>query len=628
MLNNIYLLFYNLIYIYAVITIGNLINLFLKFKYINLIEKYVYSFALGNLFYSLIFIYFGYFHLLYPNLLLLVYLLPIIFSTSYFLTKLFLRKPLNIQKLFLNINISLRSIFTILVVILSLLPLIPHLFSFPTSWDVLAYHLTLPKLYLQQHGIVYFNWFSQTTNPIGIEALFSFGELANEPRISNMIVFDFVTVLIIYFLYGLKNIFKFRVLSIGLILFLFKKILYSEVSINAFIDFPLALYSFLLMINYYRFIKINKLQDLLLLIVFSLYVVSVKLSGIIIAMTSLVMITMYFITLKKNVVQGIVAKLLNKKVILIVIILLIPALILYANNYFYTGNPVFPFFNNIFKGINYNESDSKILLVDFKRQNLTLDMILKLLLHTGTETPEIILVLRESLFTFALVIFTGLGFFNKEKPVKYLSIFCLLVYGTVYSVAGFPAYRYALPVIPAMALISSVVFFDLLKNKGFIRLPLIYFFVLSLLIQITSTFQYAKEFHIQNTKTGLEAMFSDDNARRGLTYQDNWLAIDYVNKNLFKEKDRLLNLFDNRLYYYQVPAIYAEPAVFLFFNNSKDNNLDKIMGQLRKEKITYLVVNTNWGIPRNLNTELYKTFLKENASNVASYSGIMVYKLK
>ena len=239
-MGNIYLIIYYLVYLVAVFTVGPLFLKFLNIKFGSKVERWVFEFALGNLVYSLIFIYLGIFHLLYAKLLLVFYLLP-----SFLLVKrlLFGQLKLNIAfniKKFLKYRWETLEVFIFLFLFTMFLPIVPHIFAFPTSWDPLAYHLVLPKIYLQDHFFSFYSWLSQTSLPIGIESLFAYGELVGDPRISNMIVFTFLLLLVIFIVYGLRSIFPRSVLFLALILFLYKRILFTPVSFNGYVDFPFA----------------------------------------------------------------------------------------------------------------------------------------------------------------------------------------------------------------------------------------------------------------------------------------------------------------------------------------------------------------------------------------------------
>lgn len=627
-MNNLFLVIYNFLYLIAIFAVGDFLLGFFKLRFSNYAEKKVYAFALGNIFYSLLFIYLGYSHLLYSQILLILYLFPIILSLFKFSLKCLIKKPWLGLESFFNKKIPIKELSILGLVAISLAPIFPHLFSFPTSWDVVAYHLVLPKVYLNDHQLSFYNWFAQTTFPIGIESLFGFGEVLKEPRISNFIVFDFLIMSLVYFVYGLRSQFRLRALLLAVILFLFRKILYSEVAFNPFVDLPFAFYGLLISICLFKFFKNSRVENLVVAFCFGFFVVLIKFTGMIVTFSLFLTTVLFLMSLPGNKRKKATASLISRKNLLSFLIIGIPIILQFLRNYFYTSNPVYPYLNNLFKGLNYNEIDSQAIITDLRSQNLTFDMISGLVLRLGKESAGTILILRESLFSFVLVLFTVFSLFNKEKAVRYSAVFSLVFFGLIVFMVGFPSYRYTLPLIPLMALLSSITFWKLLKKPRIVYMGFIAVFVCSLIIQISSTFQYEKEFILQNAKSGIKSMISYDKARQGLALQDNWQATEYINQHLDISRDKVLVLFDNRLYYYQVPVVYADPSVSSFFANQKARDTQEIYDQLKNDKITHLMANTNWGKPAKLESLLYEQFLKEKTVVEASYAGTIVYKVK
>lgn len=627
-MNNFFLVVFNFLYLANVLIVGGFLLGLFKLAFSSKVEEKIYAFAFGNIFYSLLFIYLGFCHLLYAQVLIIFYLLPIIFYLSRLGIKYLTKSSWSDLGSVFNKKVSIKELIIFAIIGCLLLPIFPHLFSFPTSWDVVAYHLVLPKVYLRDHALSFYNWFAQTTFPIGIESLFSLGEVLGEPRISNFIVFDFVVMAIVYFVYGLRYLFKLRILLLAVVLFLFRKILYTEVSFNPYVDLPFAFYGLLISISLFKYFQNGRIKNLVMAFYLSFFTVLIKFTGIMIVFSLIATTSLFLISLKASQRKKIIISLIKRKNLLTGLFFCLPILLFFLRNYFYTSNPVYPFLNNIFKGLYYNEVDAKAMMADLRRQNLNFDMISGLVLRLGNQSAGTTLILRESLFSFVLVLFTALSLFSKERMIRYSAIFSLIFFSLVIFMVGFPSYRYALPLVPMMALLSSLAFWSFFKKRRFIQVGLIALFVYSLIIQTSSTFQYLKEFVLQNSKSGVKSMLSYEQVKRGLTLQDNWQAIEYINEHLDINSDKVLVLFDNRLYYYQVPVVYADPSSSSFFANQKARNTQEIYDQLKNDKITHLMANTNWGKPAKLESLLYEQFLKEKTVVEASYAGTMVYKIK
>lgn len=627
-MENIYLIFYYFIYLAAVFTVGWFFLKLLKTDFGNKIEEKVYQFAVGNLIYSYAFHYLGMLHLLYGQLLLVLYLLPAFFIVIKILRgDLKLNLVINTKK-FLKHRWETSEIIIFFFLLSIFVPLIPHIFAFPTSWDALAYHLMLPKIDLRDHYFAFYEWFPQTVMPLGIESLFGFGEVLKEPRLANFIVFTFVVFLTVYILYGLRYMFTRKVLFIALILFLFRKILFSEVAVTPYVDFPLAFYSLLIATTLVKYLKTHKWRFLLLVFIFSLFSFLIKYGlGLLLIFSVLVVLSVYtlphFSTIKKLTLGT--KKSHRLLFIFVLVVFMAPIFYWFLRNFVYTQNPVYPLFNNIIGGLNYDETSFKAQMATMRNGSLTFDIFRSFLLRL----PVNYLLLEEVLFSATVIIFSIFGIFYKGKIIKYIALLGLLLAALIYWVVGFPSYRYALASAPILAIVASYMFFEIFK-KSFVwyKLPLLGIFIISFFIQLSSTYRYNYKFFLYNFRASLRSLGSYDGALKNLYLQDNYYSINYINKNLDKKKDKVLMVFDNRLYYIDIPVEYDNPSINGFFTNPRLKNPKEVSDLLKERGFNYIFVNNNWGICDNLREDIYYPFVLNYLEPVASSSGTVVYKLK
>lgn len=627
-MGNIYLLIYYLIYLVAVFTAGSLFLKLFNIKFENKVEKKAYEFAVGNLLYSYVFIYLGIFHLLYGQLLLILYILPSIwFVKNLFFGNFKIDLSLRIKK-FLRYKWETPEVFIFLFLILTFLPLVPLIFSFPASWDALAYHLLLPKIYLRDHFFSFYSWFAQTSMPIGIESLFGYGEVVGESRLGNFIVFTFLGAIVVYMLYGLRYLFSRKVLFLAFILFLFKPIIFSSVSVNPFVDFPFAFYGLIFLITLKKYFDNQKWQVLVLILILGLFTFMIKyVLGLVFLFALFVVLVIHTISNYKS-FKNLFYKLKSFRKLLpwfMLTIFLVPILYWLFRNFVYFRNPIHPFLNDFFKGFDYDAVNYKAQMMEVKRGSLDLDILINYLLRL----PGDYSILEESLFSTILIVFPILGILHKEKVIKYGSLFGLLFSFIVYWWVGFPSYRYILAVAPILAIISSFLFFDLFKKlTSWYKIPLIAIFIISLSVQLLSTYHFEINFFFDNFKTSLKSMISYKEAIENLYLQDNYQSINYVNKNLDKSRDKILVVFDNRLYYFDIPAIYANQSIGGVFTNTKMKSIGEVLEEIKRLKITYVFVNTNWGIYPNLRKDLYYPFVENYLEPISSASGTIVYRVK
>lgn len=625
---NLLLIIKYLVYLVAIFGVGKLLLQIFRIKLENEVEKRIFQFGLGSVFYSLIFIYLGIFHLLHYWILLFIYILPLVFLLLKLRRNNFKKNLKASINSFLNKKLPLKEVFIATFLIVIFLPIFPYLFSFPTAWDPLAYHLMLPKLYLVDHALTFYRWFPQTAFPLGIESLFGYGEAFGDPRISNFIVFTYIVATAIYLVYGLRYLFSRIVLLLALYLFLYKNIFYSEVSINPFADFPLAFYGLLISSTLIKYLGSPRNNFLLLLLSLGLFSVLIKFSGIIVVIS--ILVTLFLIWLfnrKKAEFKFSMRNFLSQRSIIVLLIISFSVIYWFGRNYIFTNNPVYPFLNDVFKGLNYSEESARAMMADIKSQNLTIEVFVDTALRIGNYQIGYE-ILKESLFFLILLIFPLFAIFNKKKIIRYSSLFGLISLVFVVYFVGFPSYRYALPFMPLMAILTSFVFFRMLKRISWYNLPFIILLVFSLLLQFRATTKRLTTFSLNNLKNGFQSMISYEKAREFLSLQDNYAGIDYANKNLRKDEDKILVVFDNRLYYFDIPAVYANPSINGLFTNPKTETIEEIYEEIKKMGITYVFANNNWGIPQNLRKDLYYQFLENYLEPVYSSSGTVLYGVK
>ncbi|MDP3888620.1 MAG: hypothetical protein Q8Q24_01105 [bacterium] len=627
-MGNILLIIYYLIYLIAVLSVGSVVLRFFDVKCGSKIEEKVFGFALGNLIYSYIFIYLGIFHLLYAQILLGFYIIP----TLFFIKQNFRKKVridfISYVKEFFTHRFELIEIMVFLFLFFIFLPLIPYLFTFPTSWDAIAYHLLLPKIYLRDHFFSFYNWLQNTATPIGMESIFGFGEVVRDPRLANFINFSFIAGIVVYMLYGLRYLFPRYVLFLALILFSFRHILFGEVSISPFVDFPFAFYGLVFAIIFMKYIKDHQFKLLALLLILSSFTFMIKyILGFLFIGAFLVALSINIFFNRKKILKNFLLLTKHKRLILfsVVLIFLIPIFYWFVKNYVYFQNPVHPFFNDIFKGLDYEKAYFQSNMSEMRAGSLEFWMLANLLLQVPVPNMS---VLYEALFTLVMIIFSIFGLFMKERSIRYIALFGLLYSFVVFAMAGVPSYRYVLAVAPILFIVTSFVFFNFLRNFKLWKTPLIALLVWSLLVQASSALYDDYVFTVNNFKNGIRSTINYNYARLGLAAQDNWRGISFVNENLDKNKDKVLVVFDNRLYYFDIPAVFASQSPSGIFTNNKMKEPKEVYDYVKSEKITYVMVNNNWGITPNLRKDLFYPFVDQYLEPVSSVSGTIVYKVK
>ncbi|KKR64752.1 MAG: Dolichyl-phosphate-mannose-protein mannosyltransferase [Candidatus Woesebacteria bacterium GW2011_GWA1_40_43] len=628
MQNNFTLIVYYLIYISSVLGVGNYIGRrMLKLDFGSEAEKTFYAFALGNVFFSLAFVYLGIFHLLYKELILGLYLAGFIF-TIYSAHRLI--KPKLIKELFLNVIKNPFNLWIFFLFAFILLPLVPNLFLFPTSWDSLAYHLSLPKLYLQYHYFPVLHWFPELAYPIGIESLFGYPESVGDPRISNLIVFTFLLMTVGYLVYGLQKGFDKRIGLIAALLFLFRPILFTEVAVTPMTEYPMAFYGLIFGISMIKFFKDKETSSFALLIIFGSFIFLIKYSGLLL-IAAVVLTFCFYIKKEKfkfswqNVLSYFTKK--DKKQLLIKLVLLysiIPALFWVGRNYIATGNPIHPYLDNVFQN---KRSLNQISIIDsIKKDNLVLPTTINRLLAHQDDGHDF-LIISETIFFYLMLLTMALGVIKLKGNTRYLGFYALTSLLLILFSVG-PLTRYYFPVTPISSLVAVGVIFEIIKKRTAWSYLFVTFFLVVVAIQVDSSFYQRGKFYTNFSKVELLSYFSSNKAKKSLVAQDNYKAIEFMNINLDKSKNKVLVLFDNRFYYLNTPFIYGNPEIGGIISNPNTKNAFEVYEKLRILGVTHIYENTNWGIHPNIREDIYNNFKKDFLIEIFSSQGTTVYFLK
>ena len=233
--------------------------------------------------------------------------------------------------------------------------------SISDDWDSLAYHLSAPKLYLEHGGFYYINFSSHTNFPMFQEVLYTTPIFFKIPQTSKIISFLFGILTFLLVGYTLKDFFikdrdkystifgAFMVYSMPIVLWLMT---------TAYIDITFAYYGLLAL---YFALLYNENKHTLTLILCGMscgFGASCKMLGLQYVFIFSIWILLDNLILKENI------KSIIKALCIFIFISFAICICWYIRSYIWTGNPVYPFFYNIFHGKDWN-----VELADFYALN-------------------------------------------------------------------------------------------------------------------------------------------------------------------------------------------------------------------------------------------------------------------
>jgi hypothetical protein len=619
----------------AVVGIGLCLVSLFKIEARNSAEKYVFSFAFGSIFYSYVFHVLGFSHLLYANLLIGLYVAPGLIFFGFCLKKYWKNKSNTFdQSWFLPLKDSqLLLIFSL--IFFALFPLIPYLFLYPNSWDVLAYHLLLPKFYLRIHSFPFAAWFAQTGFPIGIESLFGLGEALHEPRLSNLIHFTYILATVWYLIAGMEDFFSTRARKLAAFFFLFQPMLYSEVSLSAFVDYPFAFFTLVTSSILLKYVQKKRVSDFVALCALLGFLPLIKFSGLLLVASTVIVLSVFFsiefLCLRKTQKTQYIHHLFSRKNIVIggfCFLAFLPASLWFARTALSTGNPFYPFYNDVFKGLGFEAGGKEILKDDILHNAFALQMLKNFYYKIDTVQDYINLSAIGLLALGCIACLLCLR--NKRKELQVFAGFYFVTFLLLMATIG-PITRYVFFIFPGFGLLIGAVNFDWMPQKNLQKFFVMIFFICTVMLVFVladSTFSVRQKLFTNLQKREWISFLVFDKATKILMSSDNYALDAYVNHHLDSQKDKVLQLLDNRVYYLDIPSEFANTIAGGYFTNKSDRNVDDVYDRIKADGFTYVIKLNAWGPHPVMRADLFNAFMDQDVTPVATEDGVTLYKLK
>ena len=623
-------IFYLIFFLLIALALGGKIFTLIKVRFQNYLEKSVFSLALGTVVLTYITFFLGIFGLLYKFVLI-----PILISIFILLVK-DIRynaqfcfktiKNINIKKFIKNYKFDFFSIVAAFIVTFILLNFIIS-FSPPWHFDVVAYHLAIQKIYMKFHQIVYIPYIFYSNLPSLVDTIYLNGFLLHSGILSNLIAYA----LSIAFLFAIfsfcKRFFNFRIALLASLIF-YSSPMVTGLTSTAHIDVQFALFVFLSFYSLFVYFSLKDRKWLIVASIFAGFGASSKIFGAVAVIGVLIMLVINLLSrLRKNDIGYANAFL---EIIIFCSIVLIVTTPWLLKNYFFTGNPVWPAFNEIFNGKYWDETHQEKLSKMINLRKISVANYLRLPWDIHTQMGKNINNIdeNESIGPYFLT-FLPLYFLLKKKN-KIINLFFILifVYITMWFFLSYML-RYIIFAMPLVAIISSYVIVDLLNNKylsSILKILLVVTFSFNLMIWIGGN---AKELPVA---IGLESHDSFYSKYPGQIYK----ASKFINNNLPKDA-KILLFRDTRGFFLEREYMWADPLYQMVIDYSKINNEDDFYKELKKLEITHILVNTELEWHGIISSDLRynkrilgiaDNFLRKYTTNLYNEGGILVNEVK
>lgn len=389
------------------------------------------------------------------------------------------------------------------------------------GFDALWYHLTLPKLYLEHHaiyfipgGLLYYSAMPKLAEMLYVAGL-SFG---NE-TIPKLIHFLF-GLLTSFALYRMQRKFFNPVVALTGVCIFYLNLVVAWESITAYIDLIRAFFEIMALWGFINWWETQKKKWLIISALLLGFAITTKL----LAVGSLaIFVVLIFL-------RGV-----RDAFIYLFTSLLVP-LPWFIFSYINTGNPVYPFFTQL-----YRVAPGSLSLVGFLRDTWNL------FIHSSDPLSPIYLIF------FPLVVWFFSHFNKQTKLIIIYSLLALIIwYFTPRTGGG----RFIVPYLPAFSFICAAVYNEVLKDKklwAFSRVLLGIIFVISL---ITISYRFFANKRYIPVIAGTESKKNFLTNNLNFSFGDYYDIDGYFEKTILSTDKVLLYGFHN-LYYINFPYVEA-----------------------------------------------------------------------
>ncbi|MCL4354090.1 glycosyltransferase family 39 protein [Patescibacteria group bacterium] len=428
---------------------------------------------------------------------------------------------------------KLYSLIIILLLFLVLLNLIGAL-SPETGFDALWYHLTLPKLYLQNHSIyfipgrlLYYSAMPKLTEMLYVAALAFSGETLAKLM---HFLFGILTMLVVYKI-SIKFL-KPRYALIAVVVF-YSSLVISWQSTTAYIDLARTFFESMTVLGFINWLKTGKKSWLIESGIMIGFAISTKLLAVS-SVLIFVLILVYLSVIKEKVGS------VFKNVLLFISCSLIAPLPWFVFSYLNTNNPIYPYLNNNFR---------PLLFAAFFDPTKYILEIWNLFVKAADPVSPVFLI-----FLPLLIINLKKG--NLYEKIMFIYVAVALLIWSIIQVAGeaLPEIkggsRYFIPYLPVFSVLIAI--FISKQKLGITKNISIMLVLFVLLISVGYRAIASKRYYpyLLGTETKKDFLIKNLNFSYGDFYDTDGFFADKIKKN----QKALLYGFHN-LYYVSFPFI-------------------------------------------------------------------------
>lgn len=463
-----------------------------------------------------------------------------------------------------------------------LYPLLTGALSPPVWWDEVAYHLAVPKIYVQHRAIVYIPFIPYSNWPMEAEMLFTIGLLFHSEILSHLVEWSsFLFTCWCLYLFG-KHFFSPTTGLLAAAVFSSTPMVITLAG-TGLIEPTLSLYVSLATFSLMKWLESEQKRDLVLSAIFGGLVASVKLNGAVIA--AILGTMALFVTIIRH--RSIKVGALNFGLFGFLSLAVVSPW--YIKTWTHTGNPFWPFLLEFLGGRNWDALGMEYLLGFIQKPNYPITLT-NWFLGLWRQTfhpigPSQIAI--GPLYLVLLPISVIALFFSEPSfrhPLRRLSVVGLLYY-TAWFLQTHQT-RFLMPTIPLLALliaagtewlVSREKFFPNLLKGGLV----LYMAITSWVTNPNARGEVLTQWRFLSGRLTRDAFLS--------TYVPGYETFLYANQHLPQDAYVLLALYECRGYYLDRKYAWANPISQRVLKFEQFENAEDLANYLKEYGFTHIL---------------------------------------
>ena len=439
------------------------------------------------------------------------------------------------------------------------------------SWDGLSYHLTIPKIFIEQGRIVSIPFMPITSNyPLGLQMLYVPGLMLGRTAAAQLLHFSMGLLTALAMAALAARYANWAVALLSPALFLAIPLVRHEATWPSN-DLGVVLYTFLALLALINWQKIEHKPWLVLAGIMAGFACSIKLTAVFAVAPLGVVLWGLVLAKRPRRLSDWMAPSLTFG---------IPLLLFgspwYIKNYVTVGNPFMPFLYGLFGGANWSAEAAerwRLYLEAFGLRSLGL---------AGFQVPFFIL----PAISVGCLLVIGFVALKKYMPVTKILLGYTLLYLALWLVAGSVTPRYALSIYPVATLLVVWFVSTFIWRSAVLR-P-VFYGVVALGVVIFAMPGGGARFLVQDTLPVVVGLESQENyLSRKL---DSYTAYQFANAQL-PDSAKFFIFPDNRTYYLNRSYIWGCPYLQAIIDYDRYDSSSDLLHELRGLGITHIIVH-------------------------------------